>query len=81
MRNLTNWLNANKISLNVKNSELVIFKHRNKNLECLIKIKLSRKIFCPSKSVKYLGFKIGRNLNWKDQTYDVATKLNRANAL
>ena len=81
MRNLTNWLNANKISLNVKNSELVIFKHRNKNLECLIKIKLCRKKFYPSKSVKYLGVKIGQNLNWKDQTYDVATKLNRANAL
>ena len=39
MKNLTNWLNPNKISLNVKKTELVIFKH-NKKLECPIKIKL-----------------------------------------
>ena len=27
MKNLTDWLNVNKISLNVKKTELVIFKH------------------------------------------------------
>ena len=31
--------------------------------------------------MKYLGVKIDENLNWKDQTYDIVTKLNRANAL
>ena len=40
MKNLTNWLNANKISLNVKKTELVIFKHKNKKLECPIKIRI-----------------------------------------
>ena len=39
------------------------------------------KILYPSKSVKYLGAKIDENLNWKDQAYDIVTKLNRANAL
>ena len=31
--------------------------------------------------MKYLALKIDENLNWKDQTHDVVTKLNRANAL
>ena len=31
--------------------------------------------------MKYLDVKIDENLNWKDQTHDVATKLNRVNAL
>ena len=31
--------------------------------------------------MKYLGLKIDENLNWKDQNHDIATKLNRANAL
>ena len=44
-------------------------------------LKLSRKRLYPSKSVKYLGLKIDENLNWRDQTYDIATKLNKANAL
>ena len=37
MKNLTAWLNAKKISLNVKKSELVIFKHKK------IKIRMSNK--------------------------------------
>ena len=81
MKNLTNWRNANKISINVKKTELVIFKHKKKKLEFPIKTKLSRKRLYPSKSVKYLGVKIDENLNWKDQTYDIVTKLNRGNAL
>ena len=81
MKNLTNWFNSNKISLNVKKTELVIFKHKNKKLECPIKIKLGRKKLYPSKSVKYLGFKIDENLKWKDQTYDIVIKLNRTNTL
>ena len=81
MKNLTNWVNANKISLKIKKTELIICTHNNKKLERPIKIKLSRKRLHPSKSVKYLGIKIDENLNWKDQTDDIVTKLNRANAL
>ena len=33
MKNQTGWLNANKISLNVKKTELVIFKHKKKKLK------------------------------------------------
>ena len=69
-----------KSHLILKKTELVIFKHKNKKLECPIKIKLSRKRLYPSKSVKHLGVKIDENLNCEDQTYDIVTKLNRANA-
>ena len=68
-----------KSHLILKKTELVIFKHKNKKLECPMKIKLSRKSL--SKSVEYLGLKIDENLSWKVQTHDIATKLNRANAL
>ena len=76
-KNLTYWLNANKISLNVKKTELVIFKHQRKKLDSPIKIKLSRKRLYPSKSVKYLVIKIDENLNWKQHIHDIAIKLNR----
>ena len=32
-RIVVNWLNANKISLNVKKTEMVIFKSKQKKLE------------------------------------------------
>ena len=69
MKNLTVWLNANKISLNVDKTELVI------------KIKLNRKRLYPVQSVRYLGIKIEQNLNWKDYINDIAVNLNRANVL
>ena len=81
IKNLTVWLNANNISLNVDKTELAIFKHQRKKLDTEIKIKLNRKRLYPSQSVRYLGIKIDQNLNWKDHINDIAVKLNRPNAL
>ena len=72
---------ANRISLNVKKTELVIFKHQRKKLDSSIKIKLNLKRLYPSKSVKYLGIKIDENLNWKQHIHDITIKLNRPNSL
>ena len=65
LKNLLYWLNANKISLNVKKTELVIFKSKQKQ----------------SDGVKYLGVKIDGNLLWKSHIDYLSVKLNRANAL
>ena len=48
MKHLNNWLSANKISLNVEKTELVIFKSPWKVLLDEIKIKLSGKRLYPS---------------------------------
>ena len=58
LKNITYWLNAYRISSNVKKTELIIFKHKRKKLDSPIKIKLNRKRLYPSKSVKYLGIKL-----------------------
>ena len=81
LKNVTYWLNAYKISLTVKKTELVIFRHHMKKLDSSIKIKLSHKRLYRSKSVKYLSIKTDENLNWKKYIHHIAIKLNRANAL
>ena len=81
MKQLNNWLSANKISLNVETTELVIFKSPKKVLSDEIKIKLTGKRLHPSTSVKYLGVRIDKFLHWHDQVNSIAVKLNRANAL
>ena len=43
LKNLLHWLNANSISLNVKKTELVIFKSKWKQFNGEIKLKLSHK--------------------------------------
>ena len=80
-KHVVNWLNANKISLNIKKTEMVIFKSIQKKLEGDFKIKLCGKRLYPTKSVKYLGVKIDTNLTWQHHVNDLSIKLNRANAL
>ena len=80
-KNLTNWLNANKISLNVSKTELIIFKPKRKPLDFNMKIKLNGKRLYPTDSVRYLGVKIDSKLNWNSHVNAIATKLNRANAM
>ena len=54
MKNLTDWLNANKISLNVQKTKLVIFKHQRKTINSEVKIELSRKRLYLTDSVEHL---------------------------
>ena len=65
LRELSFWLNANKIALNVEKTEIILFKTRNKNYDVDLKIKLYRKKIHASPYVKYLGVLIDENLNWK----------------
>ena len=64
LKNLTNWLNANKISLNVDKTEVILFKPMKKPLDCQLKLILNGKRFYQTSSVKYLGIKIDQYLNW-----------------
>ena len=58
MEQLNNWLSANKISVNVEITELVISKSPRIVLSDEIKVKLTGKRLYPSNSVKSLGVKM-----------------------
>ena len=81
LKYLVNWLNANKISLNVEKTEMVIFKYKQNKYVGDLKVRLCGKRLYPTKSVKYLKIKIDANLNWQCQVKDLSVKLNRDNAL
>ena len=81
LKHLLNWLNANKISLNVNKTEMVVFRSKQKKFEGDSKIKLCGKRLYPTESVKYLGVQIDTNLSWKYHVDDLSIKSNRANAL
>ena len=81
MKHLNDWLSANKISLNVEKTEILIFKSPGKVFVDEMKINLSGKGLYPSNSVKYLGIKIERFLHWHDQVNSIAVQLNKANVL
>ena len=81
VKNLSNWLKANKILLNVGKTELVLFSSSKKQLDCDLKIKLSGKGSYETDSVKYLGIQTDKRLTWKEHINPVALKLNKANAM
>ena len=64
---LCHWLNANKISLNSKKTEYVLFRHKRKHISHQLKIKLNGRKLNPSPFIKYLGIFVDENLNWNKQ--------------
>ena len=61
LKNLSNWLKTNKISLNVGKIELVLSTSSKKKLDCDLKIKLNGKRLYETDSAKYLGFKLTKD--------------------
>ena len=60
IKNFTQQLKANKLSLNIKKTELIIFHPKNTKLDYSVKFKLSDKRPNPISTVKYLGWNILR---------------------
>ena len=80
LNQLYRWLLANKISLNVAKTELIIFRKTNE-INPHIKIKLNGSRLYPSKSIKYLGIHLDCDLSGLTQCNEILPKLRRANGM
>ena len=60
---VTDWLNANKLTLNVKKSNLTLFKNAKKPANTL-NIKIKREQIAEKEYTKYLGILIDNKLSW-----------------
>ena len=54
LKNLSQWLKANKLSLNVRKTKLIIFQSSSKNTDHGLKFKLDGKILTQNDTIKYL---------------------------
>ena len=77
---LYRWLLANKISLNVSKTELIVFK-RPQQKNPIIKITLNGAKIYPSDSIKYLGVHIDADLSGVTHCDQLLPKLRRANGM
>ena len=80
LKNLYRWLLANKISLNVAKTELIIFKKPKMKIP-EIKIKINGSKIYPSKSTKYLGVHLDDDLSGVTHCNELLPKLRRANGM
>ena len=78
----SDWLNANRLSLNIDKSKLLIFKSKQRKFnKDSISIKLGGVKLTPTVNAKYLGLHLDQNLSWDVQTNQLSKKLSKANAI
>ena len=69
------WLNANKLSLNVNKSHFIIFQPKRKKLEYQITIKLNKQPIEQVSSTQFLGYIIDEEMTWKKHIGHLTKKL------
>ena len=78
LNTLSEWLCANRLSLNVGKTEFMIFRPPKKNLNERIILTLNRTKIYESTKIKYLGLILDSRLSWKEHTSELSKKLNRS---
>ena len=73
---ITEWLKANKLSLNIKKTHYMCFSAKDK-VKPDISLKIDREIIAEVTSSKFLGVIIDTKLNWKDHMSFVCRKVAR----
>ena len=81
LKNVFQWLLSNKLSLNVKKSNFVIFRSARKKVPRKIKLEVNGDQIEQLESTKYLGVISDQNLNWKRHISHVSSKLSRYTGL
>ena len=79
---VSDWLKANRLSLNVKKSKLIIFKSKRKIVPPKsFSIKLNGYTLEPTDNVKYLGLYLDQNLSFDYHINQLSKKLGRSNGI
>ena len=75
--NISNWVVANKLSLNVDKTNFVVFHPPQKKSNYAISLFIEGKVIKQEKYIKYLGVYIDSHLNWKYQIQYISKKIKR----
>jgi hypothetical protein len=75
---LSEWFKANKLSINIKKSNYMIFKPRQKGLVNDLSITLNGHIIDRVKEVAFLGVILDEHFSWKPHISQVARKISKS---
>ena len=67
LNNVSEWIDANKVTLNEFKSKVVNFHPKYKKLKQNIVIKIDKKVIQESNCPKYLGVLIDKKLTWNEK--------------
>ena len=78
LSNIQEWLNINKLSLNVKKTKFMIFHHYQRNINNIIPtLKINSETIENVSEFKFLGLTIDEHLNWKPYIQKISNKIAR----
>ena len=79
--NINTWLCANKLSLNIKKSNFVLFHPPQRKITLHVKLYISGTSLQKENCIKYLGIMIDSNLSWKSQISCISKKTGQRSAM
>ena len=78
---VSSWLIANKLSLNVKKSNALLFRTKNENSAPILNIKINESPIEEKQHAKYLGIILDHKLTYEHHINHVNSKLIKGNAI
>lgn len=78
---VSEWLTANKLTLNILKSNVVIFHPKYKKINEKIEIKINQKTIKENNYAKYLGVLIDKNLTWNEHIQSINFKISKGNGI
>ena len=78
LKQLTLWLNVNRLALNIGKTNFVIFRGKKKPNTHNVTLLMNKRAIEQKCYVKYLGVLIDEHLNWKEHISNVTKKTSRA---
>ena len=78
LKQLSLWLNLNRLSLNISKTNFIIFRsNKKKTLPYNVTLKMNKKAIMEKEHIKYLGVYIDYCLNWKEHISIISKKVSR----
>ena len=77
LENITSWLSCNKLSLNVKKTQYMVFKTKRKKLDQTFEIKINDQQINKVSYTKFLGLYIDDELSWRKHIDQISTKISK----
>ena len=78
LHNVSTWLKANKLSINVKKTKLMIFRPRQKTLPITRQVIIENNVLEQADHTKFLGVYIDQHLTWKPHVNFIAAKISKS---
>ena len=71
------WLNLNKLSLNVKKTKYIVFHHKGHNTNVRLSLSINNTPIERVKTFRFLGLVLNETLTWSDHILDTANKISK----